>query len=115
MILGLLCQNKTLAEIHMWATSKQVKEMLKYELGIKYIPCYSHLCNLVGMIDSNELNKLFMGFFEKLVQTVVGKTIAIDGKTVCSTANMKHYSEALHIVSAFVVENGITIGQLAVD
>jgi predicted transposase YbfD/YdcC len=115
MILGLLCQNKTLAEIHMWATSKHVKEMLKYELGIKYIPCYSHLCNLAGMIDSNELNKMFMGFFEKLVQTVVGKTIAIDGKTVCSTANMKHYSEALHIVSAFVVENGITIGQLAVD
>ena len=115
MILGLLCQNKTLTEIHMWATSKQVKPMLNEKLGIKYIPCYSHLCNLVGMLDSNELNRMFMDFFSKLVKTVVGKTIAIDGKTVCSTANMKNFSEALHIVSAFVVENGITIGQLAVD
>jgi len=66
------------------------------------------------MIDSNELNRMFMDFFSKLVKTVVGKTIAIDGKTVCATANMKNFSETLHIVSAFVVENGITIGQLAV-
>ena len=115
LILGLLCQNKTLVEIHMWATSKQVKIMLSEKMNIKYIPSYSHLCNLVGMIDSNELNKMFMGFFGRIVQTVIGKTIAIDGKTVCSTANMSHFSEALHIVSAYVVDNGITIGQLAVD
>ena len=114
-MLGLLCENKTLSEIHIWATSKHVKEMLYYQFDMKYIPCYSHLANLIGMVDSDELNKMFMDFFMRLIKTVVGKTIAIDGKTICSTANMKHYSEALHIVSAFVVENGITIGQLAVD
>ena len=46
---------------------------------------------------------------------MVGKTIAIDGKTVCSTANMGKYKSPLHIASAFVVENGITIGQLAAE
>ena len=66
LILGLLCQNKALTEIHMWATSKQVKSMLQEKLGIKYIPCYWHLCNLVGMIDSNEPNRMFMDFFGKL-------------------------------------------------
>jgi disulfide oxidoreductase YuzD len=115
MILGLLCQAKTLKEIYEWATSKQVKKMLEETFKIKYIPCYSHFANLVGMIDSDELNRIFMDFFSKLVETVVGKTIAIDGKTVRSTGKMGHFSAALHIASAFVVENGITIGQLAVD
>ena len=113
MILGLLCSLKTMKEIHLWATSKNAGKMLKDKFGIEKISCYSHFTNLVGLIDSEELNKIFMEFFCKLVETVVGKTIAIDGKTVCSTANMGCYSSPLHIASAFVVENGITIGQLA--
>jgi predicted transposase YbfD/YdcC len=115
MILGLLCRMQTMKDIQYWATSKSVSEMLSEKFGIKKIPCYSHFTNIVGLIDSEELNKIFMEFFCKLVETVVGKTIAIDGKTVCSTANMGKYKSPLHIASAFVVENGITIGQLAAE
>ena len=115
LILGLLCQMKTLKEIWLWAESKHVKPMIEETFGIKKIPCYSHFVNMVCVIDSGELNKIFMDFFQKLVQTVVGKTIAFDGKTVGATANIQHYSQALHIASAFVVENGITVGQLAVE
>jgi len=43
------------------------------------------------------------------------KTVAIDGKTVCSTAKMQTYESPLHIVSAYVSEYGLTIGQVAVD
>ncbi|MCL1787953.1 MAG: ISAs1 family transposase [Defluviitaleaceae bacterium] len=115
LIMGLLCRMQTLKDIHYWADSKAVRPMLEEHFNIRKIPCYSHFVSLVGMIDAEELNKVFMDFFAKLVETVIGKTIAIDGKTVCSTANMKHYESALHIASAFVVENGITIGQLATD
>jgi len=115
MILGLLCCQKTMSEIHGWATSKRISKLLGERFGIKRISCYSHFTNLVGLIDSEELNKIFMEFFKKLVESVVGKTIAIDGKTVCSTANMGKYKSPLHIASAFVVENGITIGQLAAE
>jgi len=115
LIMGLMCRMTTLADIHAWAISKNVRPMLESEFGITKIPCYSHLTNLVGMIDAKELNKIFMEFFSKLVGAISGKTIAIDGKTICSTANMKHLKNPLHIASAFVVENGITIGQLAAD
>ncbi|MCL2772061.1 MAG: ISAs1 family transposase [Oscillospiraceae bacterium] len=113
LILGLLCCQKTMSEIHGWASSKRISKLLQEKFGIKRISCYSHFTVLVGLIDSEELNKIFMEFFCKLVENVVGKTIAIDGKTVCSTANMGKYESPLHIASAFVVENGITIGQLA--
>ena len=115
MILGLLCRMQTMKDIYYWATSKDVKVMLQIYFGIKKIPCYSHFTNLVGLLESDELNKIFMEFFSKLVGSVVGKTVSIDGKTVCSTANMKNYDSPLHIASAFVVENGITIGQLATE
>jgi len=115
LIMGLMCRMQTLKDIHYWADSKAVRPMLAEHFGITKIPCYSHFAVLVGTIDAVELNKIFMEFFARLVETVVGKTIAIDGKTVCSTTNMKHYESALHIASAFVVENGITIGQLAAD
>ena len=114
-IWGLMCRMKTLTDIHFWATSKAVRPMLEEKFGITRIPCYSHFAGMVGLIDSDELNKIFMEFFGKLVESVVGKTIAIDGKTVCSTAEMKKYDSPLHIASAFVIENGITIGQLATE
>jgi len=115
LILGLLCTQKTMKEIQSWSKSKRISKLLSEKFSIKKIPCYSHFTVLVGMIDSGELNKIFTKIFCKLVETVVGKTIAIDGKTVCSTANMGKYKSPLHIASAFVVENGITIGQLAAE
>jgi len=115
MILGILCRLQTMKDIHFWAQSRPIKEMLRENFQIRKIPCYSHFTNLVGMIDSDELNRIFMEFFQKLVETLAGKTVSIDGKTVCSTVNMTKFSSPLHIASAFVVENGITIGQLAAD
>jgi len=112
LIMGLMCRMTTLADIHAWADSKHVRPMLAERFGITKIPCYSHFTNLVGMLDADELNKIFMEFFCKLIGEVTGKTIAIDGKTICSTANMASYKNPLHIASAFVVEHGITVGRV---
>jgi len=113
LILGLLCRLQTMKDIHFWTQSRPVQKMLKENFGIEKIPCYSHFTNLVGIIDSDELNKIFMEFFQELVKTLLGKTVSIDGKTVCATANMTKFKSPLHIASAFVVQHGITIGQLA--
>ena len=42
-----------------------------------------------------------------------GKTIAIDGKTICGSGNNDH--SAYHVVSAWVTENQITLGQLVTE
>lgn len=39
--------------------------------------------------------------------------IAIDGKTICGSGNAEH--KAYHVVSAFVEENQITLGEITVD
>ena len=42
-----------------------------------------------------------------------GRNVNIDGKTVCGSANAQH--NAYHVLSAWVHENAITLGELAVE
>jgi predicted transposase YbfD/YdcC len=42
-----------------------------------------------------------------------GKTVNIDGKTICGSKNAAH--KAYHVVSAWVSENQITLGEIVVD
>lgn len=39
--------------------------------------------------------------------------MAIDGKTICGSGNDKH--KAYHVISAFVAENHLTLGELSVE
>ena len=41
------------------------------------------------------------------------ETVAIDGKTICVSGNDKH--RAYHVVSAFVAENQLTLGEICVE
>lgn len=72
-----------------------------------------------GIPDSDTFRRVFERLDPKelaaiLQETVTtkGKTVAIDGKTICGSSNGKH--RAYHVVSAWVAENQITLGQLAV-
>lgn len=47
------------------------------------------------------------------VVEVTGDTVAIDGKTICGSGNDKH--GACHVVSAWVAEHQMTLGQLATE
>ncbi len=42
-----------------------------------------------------------------------GSVVAIDGKTICENGSQRH--RAYHVVSAFVAENLLTLGEVAVD
>jgi predicted transposase YbfD/YdcC len=42
-----------------------------------------------------------------------GRSVNIDGKTICGSADAQH--DAYHVLSAWVRENGITLGELAVE
>ncbi|MCR5308484.1 MAG: ISAs1 family transposase [Bacilli bacterium] len=41
------------------------------------------------------------------------EVVAIDGKTICGSGNEQH--KAYHVVSAFVAENQLTLGEITVD
>lgn len=73
-----------------------------------------------GIPDSDTFRRIFerlnpkeLGDVLQELVEIEGKTVAIDGKTICGSANDKH--KAYHVISAWVAENQITLGQLATE
>lgn len=50
-----------------------------------------------------------------LVQELDGKVVALDGKTMRGSIDRRRGKAALHVVSAWVTDLGLSLGQIAVD
>ena len=119
-ILGRLCDLKSVKKIHAWTTSEHVKAFLEKEFGIKRIPCYGRLPELLTLIKPDSLNCCMMKFVSSLCLELIAElekeqekqaknkkrpvTVSLDGKTIRSTAKMTKYDSPLHIVSAYASE-----------
>ena len=113
-ILGTFCGLRNMKQIQQWASDERIREFLSEEFGIYEVPCYSWFTQILGMIKPESFNNCFTQWVMSS-NKISGKTISLDGKTVCSTAKMEKYKNPLHIVSAQIAELGITLGQQAVD
>lgn len=115
-ILGSLCGLRNVSQIHQWAASEHVRTFLKEKWSIEKVPCYYWMLCLMKIIKPASLNECFKRWAEALLPHETEKlTIAIDGKTVRSTANMCSYEHPLHIISAQLSELGVTLGQESVE
>lgn len=94
---------------HMEDTGYGKKEWLKQYLELPNgIPDSDTFRRVFERLDPQELAEILSE-----VSSVCGKTVAIDGKTICGSGNGKH--KAYHVVSAWVAENRVTLGQLATE
>ena len=73
-----------------------------------------------GIPDSDTFRRVFERInpkeLSKVLNEVVevqGKVVAVDGKTIRGSGNTEH--KAYHVVSAWVAENQITLGQLEIS
>jgi len=129
-ILGSLCDLQSVKKIHAWATTEHVRTFLAETFGIKRIPCYWWLLNLLALVTPESLNQCMKQWVASVVPNLAAKleqeeeeqnkqkkkplTIAIDGKEIRSTGKMKKYDTPLHIVSAQIGELGLTLAQRTV-
>ena len=115
-ILGSLCKLSDLVEIHQWASEPKTKEFLEEHFAISTIPTYNWLVSLMRIIKPESLNEMFTKWTRTLLPEFLDNlTISFDGKTICSTGNMQEYDKPLHILSGYLVELGLTVGQQTVD
>ena len=57
--------------------------------GMGKLPCRAQFYNILKCVDADKFNLAFIRWMEGvLFDGVSGKTIAIDGKTVCSTRKL---------------------------
>ena len=111
MVCGMLCGLQTIDDIHEWAKAAPLQSFLKERFWITKIPCRAQFYNILGCVDAEKFNKSFIKWMQGVLHGgLVGKTVAIDGKTICSTDKRTEDGNALHIASAVVSEYGLVIG-----
>lgn len=115
-VIGSICGLKSIKQIHQWAENERTSEFLKEKFGINRIPCYYWLLSLLKIAKPESLNRCLMKWAETILpENRDGLTIALDGKTIRSTTQMKDYESPLHIVSAQLSELGFTFASKSVD
>jgi predicted transposase YbfD/YdcC len=107
---GVLCGMDELDEIVDFGDVK--REFLKERFGVETIPSRSTLTRIMNMVNADELSSSIVRMMCDRLGTD-GDIVAIDGKTIRSTQSSAR--EKLHIVTAYITENGVSLGQLTVD
>ena len=111
MICGLLCRQQKIDDIHDWAKSAPTRKFLHEQFGIERIFSRAQFYNLLALVDAEEFKMVFTKWMQYvLCGGLKGKTVAIDGKTVCGTDKLAKDGSVLHIASAIVSELKLVIG-----
>lgn len=95
---------------------KASKEWLESFLDLPNgIPSHDTFGRVFAALDPDALEHALRAFLEDFAGSSAGKHIAIDGKTLRRSFDRAAEKSAIHMVSAWVHENGASFGQLKVD
>ena len=110
-ICGMLSSLQTIDDIHEWAKSVPTRKLLRKKFKIEKVPCRAQFYNILGYVKPEKFNEAFIKWVKNvLCVNRAGKTVAIDGKSICSTDKLTVDGSILHIASAIVSEYGLVIG-----
>ena len=113
-IYGLLCGLKDFVNIADFMKLKEdyFTKLLKLENGT---PSHDCLSDVFAAIDSEKFMEVFIEWTKDIIKNKTGKNISIDGKAVKSATDKINNGNIPYIVSAFIGEIGLSIGQVKVD
>jgi len=112
----MLCKLETIKDIILWSQSEPVKRFLLEQFQIVYIPKRSQFYNILGYVNPKKFREVFINWMKwVLADEMAGKTIAFDGKTICSTDKLSDDGNPLHILSAIISECDLVIGSISCD
>jgi predicted transposase YbfD/YdcC len=77
------------------------------------IPSHDTFARVFGLLDRQKFAACLFLWTQALHEATGGKILAIDGKTARSSCAKKAGLGALHLVTAWATESGLTLGQVA--
>jgi len=78
-------------------------------------PSHDTFSRVFAAVDGRKFVECFLKWVEGLQESTQGKVVAIDGKTARATLDRAKDKNPLHVVSAWVTENSLFLGQEVVD
>lgn len=91
---------------------KWLREFLQLPNGI---PSHDTFRRVFGLLDRKQFATCLFQWTQALHEATGGKIIAIDGKTARRSFCKKSGLRALHLVTAWATESGLTLGQIACE
>lgn len=88
------------------------RTFLRLENGL---PSHDTFGDVFAKIDSEAFQMRFMRWVEAVFRVTKGQVVALDGKTLRGSHKRGAGKEAIHLVNAWAVSNGIVLGQRKVD
>ena len=113
-IYGLLCGLKDFTNIADFMKLKEdyFTKLLNLENGT---PSHDCLSDLYASIDPKQFMKIFIECTKDILEKKTGKKISIDGKAIKSATDKINNGNIPYIVSAFIGEIGLSMGEVKVD
>jgi len=110
-ICGVICGAEGWVEIEEFGKAKEAffTQLLDLPNGI---PSHDTFGRVFAAIDPKQFEASFVQWVQAISKTVKG-VVAIDGKTLRRSHDRKACKKALHLVSAWAVENRLVLAQLA--
>lgn len=110
-LIGIICGCEGWDEIEDYAHSKQ--EWLKTFLSLPNgIPSEATFRRVLSILDPGNIEKVYREWITPYIGTCMNKQVCIDGKTVCGVSRGSGEMSNLHVVSAWVKEDGVCFGQV---
>lgn len=78
-------------------------------------PSHDTFRRVFGLLDRKQFAESLFHWTQALHEASGGKLVAIDGKTLRRTFSKRSGLKALHLVTAWASENGLTLGQVACE
>lgn len=113
-ICAVICGAETWVDIEMYGKSKQ--DWLAGFLDLaKGIPSHDTFGRVFARIDPEEFQSHFLAWVRAVFEVSNGQVIAFDGKQLRRSHDHANGKDAIYMVSAWAVANGLVLGQVKVD
>ena len=110
----MICGGEDFTDMELFGQAKE--EWLRTLLELPHgIPSHDTFGRVFSLLDPQAFGECFLRWGAALHEATKGEVIALDGKTLRHSFDNATGQSALHLVSAWASENGITLGQLKVD
>lgn len=111
---GTICGANSWADVERFA--KAHIEWFQQFLELPYgVPSHDTFSRLFARLDTEEFQKCLGKWVQQLQLQLEGKTVSIDGKTLCGSHDRPAAKQALHIVSAWANQVKFCLGQVSVE
>ena len=110
----IICGGETFTDMELFGEAKHqwLRTLVELPHGI---PSHDTFGRVFSRLDPQAFGECFLRWSAALHEATKGEVIALDGKTLRHSFDAATGQAALHLVSAWASENGLTLGQLKVD